>query len=75
MSTTIQTDHEERPESSAQSLLIWMGVAMLAVTVVIIAGITLMSATAGMLVAYGVLIVAAVVVFGYIMKFIGPEEH
>lgn len=75
MSTAIQP-HDHRPdhEASAQSLMLWMGIAMLVVTLAIVAGITLMSTTAGMVVAYGAVIAATIVVLVYIGRFIGPED-
>jgi len=68
------TPHDEHPDSSAQSLMIWLGAAMLVVTAVIILAITKLSLTVGMFIGYGVLLVAVGVVFVYIMRFIGPED-
>jgi len=74
MSTSIQPGHDkERHEPGAQSLMMWLGAAMLAVTVVIILGITQMGATAGVGVAFGALVLAVVGVLVYIVRFIGPE--
>ena len=75
MSTHIQHPGEPHPDPSAQSLLMWLGAAMLVVTGLIIVAITTMSGMSAMLVAYGGLLVAVVVVFLYIMRFIGPEDH
>ena len=76
MSTAIQPHHhqEPRPEGSAQTLMLAMAVALLIVTLLIVVGITLMSATAGMFVAYGAVIVGTIIVFAYITRFIGPED-
>jgi hypothetical protein len=62
-----------RHEPSAQTLLLWMAVATLVVTLAVVVAIVAMGVTAGMFVAYGTLIVAAFAVFAYIMRFIGPE--
>ena len=75
MSTSVQPDpSENQPEPAAQSLMIWLGVAMLAVTVAIIVGITQFGATAGVGVAFGALVLAVVGIFAYIVRFIGPED-
>ena len=74
MTTHIQP-HDDGHESDAQSLLMWLGIAMLIVTGLIIVAIVALGATAGMVLAYGGLIVAAIAVFAYIMRFIGPEDH
>lgn len=75
MSTAIQPHHQTpRPDPSAQSLMLWMAVALLAVTALIVVGITLLSTTVGMVVAYGAVIVSTVVVLGYISRFIGPAD-
>ena len=74
MTTSVQhRPDEERPEPAAQSLMIWLGVAMLAVTVAVIVGITQFGATAGVGVAFGTLVIAVVGIFAYIVRFIGPE--
>lgn len=75
MSTAIQPEHTPRPEGSAQSLMLWMAVALLSVTALIVAGITLFSTTVGMFVAYGAVLVGTLVVFAYITRFIGPEDE
>jgi len=74
MSTHAQP-HDDQHESNAQSLLVWLGVAMMIVTGLIIVAIVALGATAGMVIAYGGLLVAAIAVFAYIMRFIGPEDH
>jgi hypothetical protein len=74
MSTNIQPHHDQH-ESDAQSLLVWLGTAMLVVTGLIVVAIVALGATAGMVLAYGGLIVAVIAVFAYIMRFIGPEDH
>ena len=75
MSTAARPDQvPSSPEPRAQSLMIWLGVAMLAVTAVIVVAITTMGATAGVGVAFAALIVAALGVFAYIVRFIGPED-
>jgi hypothetical protein len=66
---------QERTDPSAQTLLVWLSVALLAVTGLIVIGSALLDVTAGVVVAYGGLLVAAVAVFVFIMRFIGPEEH
>ena len=72
------TTHDQHPDEqhdpSAQSLLMWMGVATVVVTLLIILGATTMGLTAGMIVAYGGLLIAAGVVLVFIMRFIGPED-
>jgi hypothetical protein len=62
-------------DPSAQTLLIWLSVALLAVTGLIVIGSAVLDLTAGIVVAYGGLLVAALGVFVFIMKFIGPEDH
>jgi hypothetical protein len=62
-------------DPSAQTLLIWLSVALLAVTGLIVVGAAVLDLTAGFVVAYGGLLVAALGVFVFIMKFIGPEDH
>ncbi|UGS37877.1 hypothetical protein [Capillimicrobium parvum] len=75
MSTSVQhRPDQEHPEPGAQSLMIWLGAAMLAVTVAIIIGITQFGATAGVGVAFGALVIAVVGIFAYIVRFIGPED-
>lgn len=74
MSTHIQP-HDDRPDSSAQSLLMWLGAATVIVTGLIVLAVTILGLTAGMFVAYGGLLIAAVAVFAFIMRFIGPEDH
>jgi hypothetical protein len=67
--------HEEHVDPSAQSLLIWVSVALLVVTGLIVLGSTVLGLTGGIVVAYGGLLIAAMAVFVFIMKFIGPEDH
>ncbi|MBX5442934.1 MAG: hypothetical protein IRZ32_15580 [Solirubrobacteraceae bacterium] len=73
--TTHHQHPDEQRDGSAQTLLMWMGVATVIVTLLIIIGVTTMGATVGMIVAYGGLLVAAGVVLVFIMRFIGPEDH
>jgi predicted exporter len=76
MTTAIEPSHQSpEPDRSAQSLMLWMAVALLAVTALIVVGITLLSTTAGMVVAYGSVLVGTIIVFGYISRFIGPEDE
>ncbi len=74
MSTNIQP-HHDRPEGDAQSLLFWLGIAMLVVTGLIILGVTTLGTAGTLVVAYGGLVIAVIVVVAYIMRFIGPEDH
>ena len=67
--------HDDHTDPSAQSLLMWLGAATVIVTGLIVLAITILGLTAGMFIAYGGLIVAAIGIFGYIMRFIGPEDH
>jgi hypothetical protein len=74
MSTAIRPDQAPSgPEPRAQNLMMWLGIAMLAVTAVIIVAITTMGVTAGVGVAFAVLVAAALGVLVYIVRFIGPE--
>jgi hypothetical protein len=66
---------DERTDPSAQTLLVWVSVALLVVTGLIVLGSTVLGLTSGIVVAYGGLIIAAFAVFVFIMKFIGPEDH
>jgi hypothetical protein len=66
---------QERTDPSAQPLLVWLSVALLAVTGLIVIGSALLTLTAGIIVAYGGLLVAALAVFVFIMRFIGPDVH
>jgi hypothetical protein len=77
MSTDIhpKLDPTTKPEGDAQSLLLWLGSALLIVTGLITVAITMLGVAAGMALAYGGLIIATIAVFGFIMRFIGPEEH
>ncbi len=75
MTTSAQPDHDApRREPGAQSLMMWLGAAMLAVTVIIIVGCTQFGAAAGVGIAFGALVVAALGVLAYIIRFIGPED-
>jgi hypothetical protein len=75
MTTSIQpAHHRQRREPGAQSLMMWLGGAMLAVTVLIIIGCTQFGAAAGVGIAFGSLVVAAVGMLAYIIRFIGPED-
>jgi hypothetical protein len=71
--STIET--APNPDASASSLLMWLGVAMLAVTGLIIVAITLVGLAVGLVLAFGGLIVAVFVVLVYVMRFIGPEDE
>jgi hypothetical protein len=66
---------DEGTDPSAQTLLIWLSVALLTVTGLIIVGSTLMGLAGGIVVAFGGLLVAALGVVFFIMRFIGPEDH
>jgi hypothetical protein len=75
MSTAIRPDQTpSNREPGAQALMMWLGIAMLVVTAVIVVAITTLGVTAGVAVAFGVLIVAALGVLVYIVRFIGPED-
>ena len=58
----------------SMSPMMWLGGAMLAVTVLIIIGCTQFGAAAGVGIAFGSLVLAAVGVLVYIIRFIGPED-
>jgi hypothetical protein len=75
MSTNIQPHFDQQPESNAQSLLLWLGGALLIVTGLIVVAITMLGVAGGMALAYGGLIIATIAVFVFIIKFIGPEDH
>jgi hypothetical protein len=66
---------DDGTDPSAQTLLIWLSVALLTVTALIVVGSAVLDLTAGIVVAYGGLLIAALGVFVFIMKFIGPEDH
>jgi hypothetical protein len=66
---------DDGTDPSAQTLLIWLSVALLTVTGLIIVGSTLLGLAGGIVVAFGGLLVAALGVFFFIMRFIGPEDH
>jgi hypothetical protein len=71
--STIET--APNPDPSASSLLMWLGLAMLAVTGLIIVAITLVGLAVGLVLAFGGLIAAVFVVLVYVMRFIGPEDE
>jgi hypothetical protein len=75
MSTNIQPHLDPHPEPNAQSLLLWLSGALLLVTGLIVVAITMLGVAGGMALAYGGLILATIAVFGFIVKFIGPEDH
>lgn len=66
---------DEHTDPSAQTLLIWVSVALLVVTGLIVLGSTVLGLTSGVVVAYGGLLIATLAVFVFIMRFIGPEDH
>jgi len=66
--------HDDRPDASAQSLLMLLGVATVVVTGLITLGMTVLGLTGGVIVAYGGLLLAAVGIFAFIVRFIGPED-
>ena len=73
------TTHDQNPDRqhdpSAQSLLMWMGLATVIVTGLIILGATTLGGTAGLIVAYGGLLLAAAIVLLFVVRFIGPEDE
>lgn len=73
--TTHDHTPEQRPDPSAQTLLMWMSLATVIVTGLIVLGATTLGATAGTIVAYGGLVIAAGVVLAFVMRFIGPEDE
>ncbi len=74
MSTVPHQDHEPH-DASGQSLLFAMGIPTVLVTGLFALAATQLGVNAALLVAYGGLLVAAILVFAFILRFIGPEDH
>jgi hypothetical protein len=74
MTTSLQPHDHQRREPGAEGLMLWLGAAMLAVTVMIIVGITQFEAAVGVAIALGSLLVAAMGVLVYILRFMGSED-